>query len=87
MRWEVSCSPTTSVRQPRIDKRLACAGRAAIYDEDSPRYYQGGKPTETVVLHSPDGAGESWEVVENFPAGMAPPDSFDDDPKLCKPTR
>ena len=63
------------------------AGRAAIYDEDSPRYYQGGKPTETVVLHSPDGAGESWEIVENFPAGMAPPDSFDDDPKLCKPTR
>jgi len=40
-----------------------------------------------VVLHSPDGAGESWEIVENFPAGMAPPDSFDGDPKLCKPTR
>jgi hypothetical protein len=40
------------------------------------RYYFDGKPTETIVLHCPDGAptsGDSWHVVENFPAGFSPP--------------
>ena len=59
--------------------RILRAGRAAIYDYDeanakASRYLApGGAPTETLTLFSPDGAGESWEVVEGFPAGVDPP--------------
>lgn len=49
---------------------------AAKRTPDLRRYYFNGKPTETVVLHCADGqptSGESWEIVENFPAGFEPP--------------
>ena len=40
------------------------------------RYYFDGKPTETIVLHCADErptSGDSWEIVEDFPAGFLPP--------------